>query len=96
MTAVDYSFVIEPRDDVGRTPQLTVKADVEARRVSESQATEVLTGTADATVRVVTIPTVQGEAGHNNGIFSDSGPIPPRVGVKDHVHAFVDAAKWLK
>jgi hypothetical protein len=77
-----YQFTIEPRGDVGRTPQLTVKADVEARRVSEDSATEMLTGTANTTVKVATAPTIEGEAGYNNGIFTDRGPVPPRVGVE--------------
>jgi len=77
-----YRFGVEPRGDIGRTPQLTVKADVNARRVSEDRATELLTGTADTTIKVATAPSLQGEAGHNNGIFSDTGPVPPRVGVE--------------
>lgn len=76
-----FRFAIGPRDDIGRTPQLTLNTDVQARRVSEDRATEVLTGTAATTIKVATVPTVQGEAGHNNGIFTDTGPIPPRVGV---------------
>lgn len=79
---VEYRFAIEPRGDIGRTPQLTVKADVNARRVSEDRATEVLTGTADTLVKVATAPGIKGEAGHNNGIFTDTGSIPPRVGVE--------------
>lgn len=79
---VQYMFSIEPRTDVGRTPQLTMAAEVRARRVTEDRATEQLVGTADRLVRVMTAPELRGEAGHNNGIFSDVGPVPPRVGVE--------------
>lgn len=79
---LEFHFALEPRDDIGRTPQLTLQGDLTARRVREDRASEVLTGTANTIVKLATIPVVQAEAGHNNGIFSDEGPIPPRVGVE--------------
>lgn len=79
---VEYSFLITPRDDIGRTPQLTLNADVRARRVRDAAATEFLAGTAATIAKVSTIPEVRAETSHNNGIFADSGPVPPRVGVE--------------
>jgi len=78
----EYKFAIEPRDDIGRTPELTLKGKVTARRVSSDRAAEILTGTSDRIVRVLTTPVILGEVGYNNGIFVDSGPVPPRVGIE--------------
>lgn len=78
----EYRFAIEPRDDIGRTPELTLKGKVTSRRVSNDQAAEILTGTSDRIVRVLTSPVILGEVGYNNGIFVDAGPVPPRVGIE--------------
>lgn len=79
---VTFDFTLDPRGDIARTPEVDITANVNARRVSDDRATETLVGTANATIQVMSQPIVRGEAGHNNGIFTDVGPIPPRVGIE--------------
>lgn len=73
------SFGIEPSTEVSETPQVTMHVNVKARRVSESQVAETLVGTASGVMKVATEPTVLADVGHNSGLFSDSGPIPPKA-----------------
>lgn len=71
------TFAIAPSASVTQTPEIGVQVNVRARRVSESQAEETLTGTASGAMRVASEPTMDGFATHNSGVFSDSGPVPP-------------------
>jgi len=71
------SFGIEPSSTVSETPQVTMDVNVKARRVSESQVAEVLIGTAQGVMKVATEASVLADIGHNSGLFSDSGTIPP-------------------
>ncbi len=71
------AFGIEPSAKVQRTPQITFDVNVKARRVSESQVAETLLGTAKSVLKVASEPKIRADIGFNNGIFSDSGPIPP-------------------
>ncbi len=79
---VELSFSIEPNNEVSRTPQINIAVNVSARRVSENSVAESLTGTAAKVIKVSTIPTLRGEAGHNNGIFTDIGPVPPKANIE--------------
>lgn len=71
------SFGIEPSNAVAEAPQVTLDVNVKARRVSESEVAEVLIGTAQAVMKVATEASVLADIGHNSGLFSDSGSIPP-------------------
>lgn len=71
------TFSLEPSDGVNRTPQIDVDVAVSARRVSENRVAEKLNGAASAVVKVVSIPVLRADVGHNNSVFSDSGAIPP-------------------
>jgi len=71
------SFGIEPSDKPLNTPQITFDVNVKARRVSESEVTEALLGTASAVMKVASNPKILTSIGFNNGAFSDSGPVPP-------------------
>lgn len=73
------SFGIEPSSDVSQTPQITMDVNVKGRRVSESQVAETLIGTAQSIVKVASAPQLRSDIAYNNGIFSDSGPIPPQA-----------------
>lgn len=77
---VRLSFVVSIAEESNNTPQLDIAVNARARRVSESSVSEELTGAVQTIVKVASTPTVRGEAGFNNGIFTDSGPIPPEVG----------------
>lgn len=73
------SFTVEPAPGVSNTPQVNIEVNAKARRVSESQVAEVLVGTAKSAIKVVSVPQILGVANHNNGIFPDTGPVPPVV-----------------
>jgi hypothetical protein len=45
--------------------------------VSETQVAETLLGTARSVIKVASAPQVRTDVGFNNGVFSDSGPVPP-------------------
>ena len=76
---VRLSFGLEPSDTVLRTPQITLDVNVSARRVSETDVEESLLGTAHSVLKVASSPTLRSDIGFNNGVFSDSGPVPPRA-----------------
>ncbi len=73
------SFSVDPSSNVSRTPQINIDVNAEARRVSESQVAEHLVGTASRVIKIVTAPSLDAEITHGNGVFVDSGPIPPVV-----------------
>lgn len=72
------SFTIEPTG-ASLTPQVNIAVNVDARRVSENQVSEKLVGTANAAIKVVSVPEVTATVGHNIDIFLDRGPVPPVV-----------------
>jgi hypothetical protein len=53
---------------------------VYARRISESTAQEQLIGSSVAVGKFSSEVLLGGQIGRNGGVFSDTGPIPPRVG----------------
>jgi len=71
------SFGLTPSTDIMRTPQITLDVNVTARRVSETRVAETLLGTAQSVIKVASAPQVRADIGHNTGIFSDSGAVPP-------------------
>ncbi len=71
------SFSIEPTGEVSQTPQVNINVNAKARRVSENQVAEQLTGTAASVIKVVSAPNLVGVVSYNNGIFKDTGPVPP-------------------
>ena len=71
------SFGIEPSEEIMRTPQITLDVNVRARRVSETEVAETLLGTAQSVLKVASAPKVRTDIGFNNGVFSDSGQVPP-------------------
>lgn len=73
------SFSVAPSEGVNRTPQINIDVDAKARRISESSVSEELFGTAESVIKLVSVPEILSEVGHNNGIFTDTGPIPPEV-----------------
>lgn len=73
------SFTIIPDTSINRTPQIDINVNVSARRVTEANVTEQLEGTAAASVKVLSTPTIAADAGYNNSVFTDSGPIPPEA-----------------
>ncbi len=76
---VRLTFAIAP-GEVSNTPEINIAVDVRGRRVSESQVAETLMGTAAGSMRVASVPTLDGFTTYNAGTFSDSGPVPPKAG----------------
>lgn len=73
------TFAIAPSGDVAKTPEINVQVNIKARRVSESNVQETLTGTAEGTMKVASEPDLKGYVTYNSGIFSDTGPVPPKA-----------------
>ncbi len=73
------SFSVEPASGVNQTPQINIGVNAKARRVSERRVAEVLVGSVKRTIKVISTPKLVAVASHNNGIFSDIGPVPPVV-----------------
>jgi hypothetical protein len=70
-----FTFTLNPGDQVN-TPSFNLTANAYARRVSESQATEQLVGTAKTEVKFTSAVRINRELGRNNS-FVESGPFPP-------------------
>lgn len=75
------SFGISPT-----APRTTASFDlivnIYARRVAETSAAEQLVGTAAVEAKYSSVLFTGSQAGHNAGIFTDSGTIPPVVGTE--------------
>lgn len=65
------SFSFAPSDQVEEAPYVDIQANVRARRVSESDVSESLLGTANMNVKLASTPSMLGDANHV------AGPIPP-------------------
>lgn len=74
---VRLAFGLEPSMNTSNAPQITLDVNVTARRVSETDVAEVLLGTAKSVIKVASAPELRATVGFNNGVFSNSGPIPP-------------------
>jgi hypothetical protein len=71
-----FSFSLAPSERT-ETPAFTLRANAFARRVSESNATEQLVGTAKSEVKYTSVVTINRELGRGNTAFVESGPFPP-------------------
>lgn len=72
-------FDINPVSNLG-TASFDLVVNVYARRIAETSAQEQLIGTGDIVAKFSSSVFVGGQVGHDNGIFNDTGPIPPKVG----------------
>jgi hypothetical protein len=72
------TFAIAPSEAAITSPEIDIAVNIKARRVSESQAAETLTGTAKGTMKVASSLVLDGFATHSSGVFTDVGPVPPR------------------
>jgi hypothetical protein len=71
------NFTLDPKDDIGRAPELKLKVTVRGQRVFEDRPSEELAGTALRTIRVESVPTLSSFALHSSGPFENIGVIPP-------------------
>lgn len=70
-------FVLNPKSDIGTTPEIKMKVTVRGQRVFENRVPEELVGTASRTVKVESIPTLKSSALYSSGPFTNTGPTPP-------------------
>ena len=75
----NLSFDIDPQSNQS-TASFNLVVNVYARRIAETSAQEQLIGTSETTAKFSSRIFVGGQTGHNAGIFTDTGPLPPRVG----------------
>jgi hypothetical protein len=75
----NLEFEILPVGNLG-TAAFDLVVNVYARRISESTAQEQLIGSSVAVGKFSSEVLLGGQIGRNGGVFSDTGPIPPRVG----------------
>ena len=71
-----FTFSLDPGDQTS-TPSFNLTANAFARRVSESQATEQLVGTAKTEVKFTSVVRINRELGRGTGSFVETGPFPP-------------------
>lgn len=83
------SFSIASAGGVDKTPQIDINVNAKARRVSENSVAEELIGTAKRIIKVISSPKLVGVVSHNNGVFPDTGPVPP---VSDQVTTYTISA----
>ena len=57
-----------------------LQVNVSGHRVAQSNVEQSLMGTASSTIKIAATPTLRADLGHGNGVFSSTGPIPPKVG----------------
>ena len=62
------------------TASYDLVVNVYARRVAESSALETLIGTVRAEAKYSSTIKVASQAGRNTSVFTDTGPVPPKVG----------------
>ncbi len=73
------TFAVAPSATVSTAPEVNIAVDIKARRVSESQVAQMLSGTAKGTMKVASEPVLRSYATHNSGAFTDTGTIPPQA-----------------
>jgi hypothetical protein len=72
-------FEVTPGDNY-TTASFDLVVNVYARRVAESSAIETLIGTTRAEAKYSSSVDIASQTGRNSGKFTDSGPVPPKVG----------------
>lgn len=75
----NLSFSVAPNAQ-RTTASYAVEVNVFARRVADSSALETLIGSNKAEAKFASHVSLSSQAGRNSSRFSDSGPIPPKVG----------------
>lgn len=76
---VRVSFSLLPKNGIGRTPQIKFSINAEGKRVGDSTASGVLTGTVARTIKVESSAAIANRVLYKDSPFKNSGPIPPRA-----------------
>ncbi len=76
--SVSFSFL--PKNNTVAAPKIGIDVKVESRRISESNVSEKLEGTAKSTVLIASEPTLSADVSQNDNVFDNYGYVPPKVG----------------
>lgn len=71
------NFTLDPKDDIGKAPELKFKVTVRGQRVFEDRPSEELVGTAMRSIKVESVPTLTSNAFYKTGPFVNTGATPP-------------------
>lgn len=71
------NFTLDPKDDIGKAPELKFKVTVRGQRVYEDRPSEELVGTALRTIKVESVPVLSSGAFYKTGPFVNTGATPP-------------------
>ncbi len=71
------TFSLNPKPNIGTTPEIKMKVTVQGKRVFENRVPQELVGTAERTIRIESVPTVTASIFYNSGPFTNTGPTPP-------------------
>jgi hypothetical protein len=71
------SFMLDPREDVSRTPEITIEVTVRGERTTEDRVPEELVSTAKRTLRFTSNADLSSSAAHDESMFDNDGPTPP-------------------
>ncbi len=71
------TFILDPKDDIGRAPEIQLKVTVKGQRVFEERPTQELVGTTVRTIKVESVPTITSSVVYSSGPFVNTGPTPP-------------------
>lgn len=77
----NFYFSVSP-DEKQLAAAFGVTVAVYGKRSTDQSAPEVLIGTSKAAVKYSSSPTLGSQVGYNDGVFKDTGPIPPVSGEK--------------
>ncbi len=71
------TFTLDPKKDIGSTPEMKLKVTVQGKRVFENRVPQELVGTAERTIRIESVPILTASIFYNSGPFTNTGPTPP-------------------
>jgi len=71
------SFTLTPKATVGASPEIKLKVTVKGQRRFENRVSGELIGTAQRTIKVESIPTLEASVIYGSGPFTNTGPVPP-------------------
>lgn len=71
------SFTVNPRDDIGATPEMKLVVTIQGNRVSEGRVPEQVVGTIARTIKISSVTKLVSSALYSEGPFRNTGPTPP-------------------
>ncbi len=78
-STVSFTFTPSKGGSAERTPQVSMKVHAEGNRISESNVSQRLTGTATKVIKVESVAALTSETLYSTGGFTNTGVVPPKV-----------------